>query len=67
MKQRNNIEDLKAGTKFFCNRDINTEMEIVGIERGIAIIKNLETGKIFTYGHKALAYCYITITYIYSF
>ena len=61
MKRINNKEDLKPGTKFFCNNDINKEMEIVKIENSSAIIKDLTTGKIFTYGLDALTYCYLTL------
>lgn len=64
MKRINNKENFRPGAKFFCNNDINREMEIVRIENNNVIIKDLTSGKFFTYGLDALTYCYLTFFFV---
>lgn len=57
---KNNIGKFKIGTKF--TGDINNCLcEVIDIQNGWAIIKDLKTGKTHHYGLQALERCYLTI------
>ena len=51
----NNLK-IEAGERFMVLRG-NAQMEIVRIEGHTAVIKDLSTGKVFTYGIEALRHC----------
>ncbi len=53
-------KDLQVGTKFKGNVN-GAEMEIVKIENGNAVIKDLRTGGLLSYGLQALRRCDIEI------
>lgn len=56
-----NVGKFHRGTKFRGNVN-GAEMEIVRIEGGNAIIKDLKTGRVFNYGLKALEHCDLEVT-----
>ena len=55
-----NTGKFKPGTRFRGNVN-GAEMEVVRIENRNAIIKDLKTGNVFSYGLRALEKCYVTI------
>lgn len=56
-----NTSDFKVGTKFIGNVN-NVEMEVIKIENNkLAVIKSVNSTKLFTYGLDALTRCNITI------
>lgn len=63
-----NARKFKPGTRFRGNVS-GAEMEVLRIENGNAIIRDLKTGNCFSYGLRALEKCDVTITregYVYG-
>lgn len=56
----NNEGKFKHGTRFRGNVN-GAEMEVVKIQGTLAVIKNLKTGDVISYGLKALEHCDVTI------
>lgn len=56
-----NARKFHPGTRFRGNVN-GAEMEVVRIEGTNAIIKDLKTGRVFTYGLRALEHCDVEVT-----
>ena len=56
-----NIGKFHPGTRFRGNVN-GAEMEVVGIEDKNAVIKDLQTGRVFSYGLQALEHCDVEVT-----
>lgn len=56
-----NVGKFHPGTRFRGNVN-GAEMEVVRIEDKNAIIKDLQTGRVFTYGLQALEHCDVEVT-----
>lgn len=54
------IEELQPGTRIMGNVN-GAEMEIIKIQEHNAVIKDIKSGNIFTFGMEALRRCDITI------